>query len=317
VAHELDFSTGRAGMAYAGETPWHGPGQKLEPDASFEEWRVAAGMKWRANRARIMFDVGPEGESDLRDWAKHDVLYRSDTKAPLGIVSHRYRIVQPKTVLRFFQTLCEDVGGFSMETAGCLFGGRKIWGLARAEKSFCVGDDDRVRRYLLFATSYDLSCATTIRQTSIRVVCNNTLQAAMAGGSDFVVQRHASQFRPSLIREKMHLDESWTAFRAACRKLAGIKIKRQQAVEIFTALFLGPDGLAQKRKIEAATRLLTTAPGQQLDTAKGTAWGVLNAITRLIDHEAKTRTADNRLDKAWFGSGAMLKKRALEILLAV
>jgi len=54
------------------------------------------------------------------------LLVRSDTREPLSVVSDSYNVVQPGEVLRFF----EDVGkgsGFTMETAGSLRGGNRIW----------------------------------------------------------------------------------------------------------------------------------------------------------------------------------------------
>ena len=46
--------------------------------------------------------------------------------------------------------------------------------------------------------------------------------------------------------------------------------------------------------------------------AKGTAWGLLNSVTELVDHERRARSVDNRLNSAWFGLGAAVKQRAFE-----
>jgi len=52
--------------------------------------------------------------------------------------------------------------------------------------------------------------------------------------------------------------------------------------------------------------------GADLASAKGTAFGLLNAVTAYVDHERRARSTDNRLDSAWFGQGATIKQRALE-----
>ncbi|MCC5888652.1 MAG: DUF932 domain-containing protein, partial [Gammaproteobacteria bacterium] len=57
--------------------------------------------------------------------------------------------------------------------------------------------------------------------------------------------------------------------------------------------------------------------GSELATAKGTAWGLLNAVTEFVDHERRSRSSDYRLDSAWFGQGAQLKSEALEAALAL
>lgn len=52
--------------------------------------------------------------------------------------------------------------------------------------------------------------------------------------------------------------------------------------------------------------------GADLASSRGTAYGLLNAVTQFVDHERRARSQDNRLDSAWFGQGAALKGRALD-----
>ena len=106
------------------------------------------------------------------------MLYRSDTKAPLSVVSQRYHTVQPRDVLEFYRDLTE-VSGYELETAGVLKGGRKFWALARTGQGAALKDNDQVNGYLLLATSCDGTLATTATPTTIRVVCNNTLTIAL------------------------------------------------------------------------------------------------------------------------------------------
>lgn len=104
------------------------------------------------------------------------VLVRSDTDEALSIVSGNYEVVQPKEVLEFYRELV-SLYGYTLETAGALNGGRKVWALSKTGRSSRVGEDgkDKLAAYLLLATSCDKTLATTIAFTSIRVVCKNTL----------------------------------------------------------------------------------------------------------------------------------------------
>jgi hypothetical protein len=68
------------------------------------------------------------------------------------------------------------------------------------------------------------------------------------------------------------------------------------------------------RSVGRVLELFTGAGmGSGLATAKGTRWGLFNAITQHVDHEMG-RTDDTRLDSAWFGRGNGFKLQALELL---
>ncbi len=108
------------------------------------------------------------------------VLYRSDTHAPLSVVSQRYQEVQPMEILNFYKDLTEQ-SGFELETAGVLKGGRKFWALATTGQSTALKGKDVSNGYILLATACDGTLATTAQFTSVRVVCNNTLAIALRG----------------------------------------------------------------------------------------------------------------------------------------
>lgn len=82
---------------------------------------------------------------------KQKVLYRSDTKAPLSVVSSRYQVVQPEEILEFYRDLTE-VSGFELESAGVLKDGKQLWALTRTGQSVPLKGHDRVNGYLLLAT---------------------------------------------------------------------------------------------------------------------------------------------------------------------
>ena len=333
MAHQLDTTTGRAAMAYVGETPWHGLGSQLQPGASMAEWRKAAGLEWECRRDAVQFAMNNDPETTegtMSASSEHHVLWRSDTGAPLSVVSSGYQIVQPSMALEFFERISET-GGFALETAGVLFGGRRIWGLARAGKDAQVMDD-LIRPYLLFATSYDGTLATIAQFTCIRVVCNNTLTAAIhneKGAARFKVP-HSAMFKPdeALAGLGIKLDnESWEAFALRAARLASRKITDQK-MDAYLQRVLGntnelptDDAVLDKtRSSKGYRRIMDLFHGGQKgsgqDAIKGTAWGALNATTQYIDWEVG-RLQSNRLDSAWFGAGANLKAHAAKTIEAI
>lgn len=162
MAHLIDT------MAYTGQTPWHGLGNVLPPQQSLDIWLQAAGMDWTIEQSDVMFNVASDA-LHIRPYSDSKVLYRSDTLIPLSVVSSRYNVVQPHEVLHFYQDLVE-AGGFELETAGSLKGGRKLWALAKTGQDLKLKGNDLVKSYLLLATSCDGTLCTTAQFTSLRVV---------------------------------------------------------------------------------------------------------------------------------------------------
>jgi phage/plasmid-like protein (TIGR03299 family) len=134
-------------MAYVGTTPWHQIGNQLPAKQPIEVWAQEAGMNWSICETPVYYLTEQIHTPDsLSVFDEQKVLYRSDTKTPLSVVSKRYRVVQPKDILEFYRDLTE-VSGFELETAGVLKGGKKLWALARTGKEAKLKGDDIVDGY--------------------------------------------------------------------------------------------------------------------------------------------------------------------------
>ena len=324
MAHELDFSNGRANMAYSGDTPWHGLGQALTPDATLDTWTREAGFDWEVKKGAIAYEVRDEEGNPVRmetvpaRWA----LYRSDTGKPLSVMSSNYHITQPRAVMEFFRDLC-DVGGFRMETAGMLRNGSTYWALARADDSFDVGGGDVVLPYLLLATSCDGSLSIVAQFTTTRVVCNNTRSIAVDNKSGQIRVPHSTQFNPVRFKTDLGLvGGAWDSFKTNAVDLSKRRVSKEEAARYFLDVFYGAeaesiDVEAKRPMIDMVTKIYLDGVGQRARTATGTAWGLLNAVTRFADHERKAASRDTRLQSAWFGAGARLKRDALTTALAM
>ena len=107
-------------------------------------------------------------------------------------------------------------------------------------------------------------------------------------------------------------------FQKDANLLAARKVKPKEAIKFFLDLFYGDDADVDLKSRGVQSRMktmeviLSSAPGQGTKSADGTAWGLVNAITRWSDHERSTRTVDARLERAWFGDSAALKKQAMQ-----
>jgi phage/plasmid-like protein (TIGR03299 family) len=318
MAHEIDCSTGKPAHAYVGEPPWHGLGEELPEGQPIEAWIKAARLDWELEKLPVQYFIGAK----FRVMDDRFVLARSDTGAALSVVSGDYYIVQPRQVLEFYRDLVAS-HRYTLETAGALAGGRKVWALAKTGKTTIVpgptGNPDKLGAYLLLATSCDKTLATMIAFTSVRVVCNNTLFFAK---DDIAKNKrlqlkvpHSLRFDPDQIKTDLDLiDEAWPAFIEKVYKMAERPIEEKVASSFFKNLLLQKDveDLSPRAQRDHALimSLYHSAPGQNLDTAKGTLWGAVNAVSYYVDHVRSGGGAGVRLDSAWFGSGGALKDRA-------
>ena len=84
MAHQLEQ------MAYAGATPWHGLGSRLSPQQPLEVWQQEAGMNWQIQESSVRFMADAIGHlGTIHSFPEQKVLYRSDTKEALSVVSKR------------------------------------------------------------------------------------------------------------------------------------------------------------------------------------------------------------------------------------
>jgi phage/plasmid-like protein (TIGR03299 family) len=302
-------------MAYTGQTPWHGLGNLLPAKQPLDIWQQAAGMDWTIEQSDVLYNVTSDA-LHIRPFAMSKVLYRSDTLAPLSVVSKRYNVVQPHEVLHFYQDLVQ-AGGFELETAGVLKGGRKLWALAKTGQDMRLNGGDTVKSYLLLATSCDGTLCTTAQFTSLRVVCNNTLQMALNDKVDAIKVPHSTKFNPKHVKEVLGLGlANWDLFQRNIHELSHRSVSPTEAIIFFSDLINDPtdddDNIVLSRPTLKLQELYQgTGMGSDLVSAKNTAWGLVNAVTEYVDHHRRARSQDNRLDSAWFGQGAQLKTLAL------
>jgi phage/plasmid-like protein (TIGR03299 family) len=317
MAHELDMSNARANMAYVGQTPWHGLGHLLTEGASIDQWTKAAGLDWEALTLPSLYEY--QGEVIT---SPNFHIVRSDTGASLGVMSGRYKTVQPADVMAFFDEFVSVDDRFTLETAGALKGGRVIWALAKFKDELKAGGDAHVP-YVFLTTSFDGTLATTAQATMIRVVCRNTMAASLfASDSATVKVPHSRLWTPAVASDARQRLEtiagSFAKYKDMADALAMVRISRDQTVDLFKSLIFKPgekESGRAKVQFEALFASYVETCGE--GTEVGTAWTALNAVTRYVDHNRTTRRVDGasegeaRMASSFFGSGAAMKAKAL------
>ena len=300
-------------MAYKGQTPWHGLGNPLTDKQPLEVWLRESGMDWDIQSSPVHYLTAHSAEV----YADAKVLFRSDTGNALSVVSNRYQEVQPREVLEFYRDLV-DLGGFELETAGVLKGGKKLWALARTGEETLLKGGDLVKGYLLLATACDGSLATTAQFTSVRVVCNNTLALATGDSTGAIKVPHSTKFDADKVKQQLGISSGhWKQFIKRIRSLADRPVHPFEARRYLVEVLGDPELSYYKQpNLKVINHVFDlyvgSGMGANLASANDTAWGLVNAVTQYVDHERRARSSDNRLDSAWFGMGASIKQKALD-----
>ena len=153
------------------------------------------------------------------------------------------------------------------------------------------------------------------------MVCNNTLSIALNGATSAIKVPHSTSFDPQAVKKQLGVAVTqWDSFMYRMKTLSERKVKSHESMNYFLKVLCQTDvhadpaqGLTNERALKKVQAMYEGhGRGAELSAAKGTAWGLLCAVTEFVDHERRARSQEYRLDSAWFGQGAALKQRALE-----
>ncbi|MFC1868756.1 DUF932 domain-containing protein [Thermodesulfobacteriota bacterium] len=313
MAHEVES------MMYVGDTPWHGLGVAI-PDGkklSIEEAIKAAGLDWEVELRHIFTK---DGRGIPLGILNHYVTYRTSDNAVLGIVGKDYHALQNIDACKWFQPFLES-GEATIETAGSLKGGAKIWVLAKIRRDpLVVGKEDIMEHYVLLSNSHDGSLAVRVGFTPIRVVCNNTLCFAHESKASKLLRvKHTSRVLENLedIRETIDLAQrEFAATVTQYKRLASKGINSTDLVKYVRLVFdlkereRTPAQEKQEKIVPGVVRLFEAGRGSRM--AGRNYWGAYNAVNEYLNY-FRGKTQDNTLNSLWFGDSAQINKRALNI----
>lgn len=299
--------------------PWHkfetaDKSVPIHPDATPQEMLEASGLTWQLERANAYYEVNGK----KRD-SGHVVLYRNDTGKRLTTVTDTWHEVQPSEFANFFHEFCVE-GSMEMNTMGSLRGGQRLFALARVkgqEFSLARGKDV-IQPYFLFSNPIQYGQSLDLRFVMNRVVCMNTLVAALGEEQTGIRLDHRRPFDAEKVKELLNISQTnMASYQEAAEFLSKKKFSVEALKEYYSELFPSKSKKKDKetgevkmsRLAQTAMDVLETQPGAEYE--EGTWWQAYNAATYTIDH-LRGRNQDNRLNSAWFGGGRKKKIAALD-----
>src|SRR5437899_1521645 len=182
MAHNIERRNGKDSIVYAGATPWHRLGTPVKEAFDAQTALKHGGLDFTVEKVGIQTLDGAGIENRF-------ALRRTDTKDVLGIVTDFYKPLQNREAFSFFDGVFGK-GKARYEVAGVLGKGEKVWLLAKLPGDFTVGKQDLVGKWLLLTNGHDTCEPVRAKFTGIRVVCQNTLTAALRGTDSEIRVQH-------------------------------------------------------------------------------------------------------------------------------
>jgi phage/plasmid-like protein (TIGR03299 family) len=330
MAHEIDTTTGKAAVFTAGTPPWHGLGRNVAEAVSSQQAIELAGLDWQVVQWHVSA-TSPDGWGSVA--AKdHVANVRADTKAVLGIVGKKYRPFQNAEAFQFADAVVGE-GLARYETAGALRGGKRVWMLLKLPDQIKAGRGDAIQPYLMIYNTFDASSCLRALLTSIRVVCQNTLNLALgAGRGEGVTIRHRGDLQARVGEARTTLGlvhDRLQRFSGEVEMLRSVPMTSGRLDRYFDGLLPAVSENASAReknnRLRALESLHTNFTNERnaLPGMAGSLWAALNAATEFADHQRRFRgrtdlaRSESRLDSVWFGSSHEFKQRAYDAALAL
>jgi len=283
-------------MYYSGrEKPWHDLGIQVDEAPTSADAIKLAGLDWTVESKPVFTDGGIA----IPGYCANT---RSSDNSVLGIVGERYQVVQNADAFAFTDSLIEE-GDVRYETAGSLRDGKTIWMLAKMPEQKIL--DDKFEPYICFTNSHDGTGAIKVCMTPIRVVCNNTLNLALKKAKRTWSAKHTGSIGAKLDEAKATLglaSQYMGELNENAELLAYSKVDNDYINKFLSELFpvSVDDGKVKKQRVaDAKANFMVAYYMPDIAQYRNTKYGIINAITDMVDHAAPARNTSDYQSNNW------------------
>ena len=333
MAHNIHLNeqTGQHSFFSVKEKPWHGLGQVVTDYPNSKKALEYAGLDFMVEKRTLFTSKKsfiPGSERLFID--DYVATVRTDTETVLGVVGSGYETVQNRDAFSFFDTIVKGEG-ILYETAGALGRGERIFISAKLPSYIKVGREDLIEQYLFLTTSHDGSGSITAAFTPIRIVCNNTLNAALKNMSNVVKIRHTNNAKQKL-DQAHHLMGITNILSLQLEDIfnnwSKVHITDKEVYKLIQlAMIPNKETLRDIRRgkeDELSTQFLNICKDayqyamsnetQQLETTKGTLFGAYNGITGYFQNVRHYKTDEAKLKSLLYGgTGGQRTQKAFDL----
>ena len=338
MAHNLNYNnqTGKHSFFSIKEKAWHNLGQIITDYPTSAEAIKFAGLNYSVEK-RPLFTYDNENQSGNLDLIipeievpDHYATIRTDTEQVLGVVGKDYQVVQNMDAFSFFDCIVGNKDGILYETAGALGNGERIFITAKLPDYIRVGKDDLIEQYLFLTTSHDGYGSITAAFTPVRVVCANTLNAAMKNHRNCIKIRHTASAQERLNQahkllgitnqlgaELQEVFNHWSTIRVTDNQVKRlVQIAMAPNKEVLKNLRNDqPDELstAYNNMVSSVMEYALTSPTQMEATTNGTLFGAYNAVTGYFQNVRNYKDDESKFKSIMYGTGLKRSQTAFDL----
>ncbi|MEJ5995592.1 DUF932 domain-containing protein [Pedobacter sp. Du54] len=341
MAHNLNFNNDTQKHAFFSvkEKAWHGLGTIVDSYPTSAEALKFAGLDYTVVKRPLftMDNFNNEFKDDKIVPSSAEIAVpnffatmRTDTEQVLGVVGKDYSVVQNIDAFSFFDSIVGGGEGIQYETAGALGKGERIFITAKLPSYIRVGNDDLIEQYLFLTTSHDGGGSITAAFTPVRIVCNNTLNAAMRNHKNAIRIRHSSGagdrlkqahilmgISGSLAGELEEIFNHWAKVRitdAEVKKLVQVAMAPNK--EVLQKLQQRADdenSVVYRNIVDEVYSYAMGNQTQQMETTAGTVFGAYNAVTGYFQNVRKFRDGEAKFKSITEGTAKQRAQVAFEL----
>ncbi|MET6997843.1 DUF932 domain-containing protein [Chitinophaga sp. CC14] len=337
MAHNIFFNeqTGKHSFFSVQQKAWHGLGQIVESYPTSAEAIQFAGLDYTVEKRRLFtLDNGQVNEQEELIHNEIEVpnyyaTLRTDTQAVLGVVGKDYQVVQNTDAFTFFDSIVGGDGIF-YETAGALGQGERIFITAKLPNYIKVGNDDLIEQYLFLTTSHNGMGSITAAFTPIRIVCNNTLNAAMRNHSNSIKIRHTVNAKDRLAQahKVMGLANTLSVqMEEVFNRWSKVRITDPEVKKLIQLAMVPNKEVLQNIQSGKVDELSTAFTNivdnvydyamsdstQQTDTTRGTLFGAYNAVSGYFQNVRSYKTQEVKLNSIMNGTAQLRTQSAFNL----
>lgn len=242
-------------------------------------------------------EVIPDAVANYRE-ATHILTAEGVTAIPkqyVATVSTTYRVIQNREAFGFIADMLHLDEQATVNAAGVAAGGRRCWVSVSLPDDYLIPGEDRERRQrnFLFFNGFDARLSFTVIRTDLRMICMNMLGVVRAqarrDGHMYRVQHTTNAAgRVQEARNVLGMAEAARNRQAViAERMAETTLPDSVWEELMVRLFPVPEDSQRGRTIAEARRAAVTdiyRTHPSVAHVRGTAWGMLNAVTGWDEH---------------------------------